>query len=76
MFIWSILYLKKLRIKSNKYKFIGYPKGIIGYYLHHLVEKKCLSQYILPFLKKKLFLKGVVRGKIELDEVQEPQIEI
>jgi hypothetical protein len=28
------------------------------------------------FFKKKLFLKGVVRGKIELDEVQEPQIEI
>jgi hypothetical protein len=43
MFIWSVLYLKKLKAKSNKYKFVGYQKTIIGYYLYHSVEKKSLS---------------------------------
>jgi hypothetical protein len=58
MFMWSILYLKRLKANSNKYKFMGY----IGYYLYHLIEKKYVSKYV-TFQKKELFLKGVVRGK-------------
>jgi hypothetical protein len=29
---------EKLKAKLDKYKFVGYPKEIIGYYLYHLVE--------------------------------------
>jgi hypothetical protein len=58
-FIWSILYLKRLKANSNKYKFMGY----IGYYLYHLIEKKIFVSKYATFQKKELFLKGVVRGK-------------
>jgi hypothetical protein len=35
--------------KSNKYKFVEYLKETIEYYLYHLIEKKYLSQNMLPF---------------------------
>jgi hypothetical protein len=40
---------ENIRVKSDKYKFMKYPKETIGYYLYHLVEKTCLSQNMLPF---------------------------
>jgi len=54
---------KKLVAKLDKYKFMRYLKEIIEYYLYHPVEKKCLFQNMLPFYRKKLFLKRAVRGK-------------
>jgi hypothetical protein len=36
----NLSYLKIWGDKSNKYKFIRYPKETIGYYLYHLVEEK------------------------------------
>ena len=40
---------EKMGAKSNKYKFVEYPKETIGYYLYHPVKKKYLSQNMLPF---------------------------
>jgi len=40
---------EKMGAKLNKYKFMEYPKETIGYYLYHPVEKKYLSQNMLPF---------------------------
>jgi hypothetical protein len=40
---------EKMGAKSNKYKFVEYPKETIGYYLYHPVEKKYLSKNMLPF---------------------------
>jgi hypothetical protein len=40
---------KELGVKSDKYKFVGYLKENIGYYLYHLVKQKFLSQNMLPF---------------------------
>jgi hypothetical protein len=31
---------KKLGVKSNKCKFVGYPKEFIGYYFYDHIEKK------------------------------------
>jgi hypothetical protein len=40
---------EKLGVKLDKYKFVGYPKETIGYYLYHPVEQKYLYQNILHF---------------------------
>jgi hypothetical protein len=40
---------ENIGVKSDKYKFMGYPKETIGYYLYHPIEKTCLSQNMLPF---------------------------
>jgi hypothetical protein len=61
---------EKIKAKLDKYKFVGYLKEIIGYYLYHLVEKKCLSKNMLYFFL--IFLEGKNKKKIELEKVQEP----
>jgi hypothetical protein len=40
---------ERLGVKLDKYKFVGYPKETIGYYLYHPVEQKCLYQNTLHF---------------------------
>jgi hypothetical protein len=40
---------EKLGDKSDKYKFMGYPKENIRYYLYHHIKQKCFSQNMLPF---------------------------
>lgn len=53
---------EKLWAKSDKYKFVGYLKEIIGYYLYHFFKQKCLSQICYLSIKKN-FLKWVIKGK-------------
>jgi hypothetical protein len=36
---------KKLEVKSNKCKFVGYPKESIGYYFYNHIEKKVFVLY-------------------------------
>ena len=40
---------ENIGVKSDIYKFMGYPKETIGYYLYYPVEKTCLSQNMLSF---------------------------
>jgi hypothetical protein len=40
---------EKLGDKSDKYKFVGYPKENIRYYLYRHIKQKCFSQNMLPF---------------------------
>jgi hypothetical protein len=40
---------EKLGVKSDKYKFVGYPKENIIYYLYCHIKQKCFSQNMLPF---------------------------
>lgn len=62
----------KLRTKSDKCKFVGYPKETIGYYFYHPIEKMCFSQ--ICYLYRKAFSFEKINGsQIELEKVQEPQ---
>ena len=55
--IWSCLaYVKnifwhKLSTRSNKYRFVGYPKKTNGYYFYHPTEQKVFVSRHATFLK-------------------------
>jgi hypothetical protein len=67
---------EKLWAKSNKYKFIGFLKKTIRYYLYHLVEQKCFISEHATFLEKKHVLERSSGKTIELEEVEEPYTDI
>ena len=60
----------KLRSRSDKYIFIGYPKETKEYYFYHADEWKVLVSNKAYFLEKKFFSEGISTSKVELDEVQ------
>ena len=59
----------KLKPKSEKCVFIGYPKKTVGYTFYHRSEGKKFVAKNGSFLEKEFLLKEVSGRKVELDEV-------
>ena len=62
----------KLKSKSEKCVFIGYPKEYVGYTFYHRSEGKIFIAENGSFLEKEFFSKEVSGRKVELDEVTVP----
>ena len=62
----------KLKLKSEKCVFIGYPKETIGYTFYHKSEGKIFVTENGSFLEKEFLSKEVSGRKVELDEVTVP----
>ena len=62
----------KLKPKSEKCVFIGYPKEIVGYTFYHRSEGKTFVAKNGSFLAKEFLSKVVCGRKVELDEVTVP----
>ena len=62
----------KLKPKSKKCVFIGYPKETIGYTFYHRSEGKTFVAKFGNFLEKEFLSKEVSGRKVELDEVTVP----
>ena len=65
-------HLDKLKPKSEKCIFIGYPKLTVGYTFYHRSEGKIFIAENGSFLEKEFLSKEVSRRKVELDEVTVP----
>jgi len=61
----------KLDSRSDKCRFIGYPKETMGYYFYHPSDHKVFVARGATFLEREFLLEGNYNGEIELDEVQE-----
>ena len=66
----------KLKPKSEKCVFIGYPKETVGYIFYHRSKGKIFVAKSGSFLEKKFLSKEVSGRKIELDEVIVPSPEL
>ena len=62
----------KLKPKSEKCVFIGYPKETVGYTFYHRSEDKIFVAKNGSFLEKEFLSKEVSGRKVELDEVVVP----
>ena len=62
----------KLKPKSEKCVFIGYPKETVGYTFYHRSEGKTIVAKNGSFLEKEFLSKEVSGRKVELDEVTIP----
>src|SRR3954470_8271304 len=62
----------KLKPKSEKYVFIGYPNETVGYTFYHRSEGKTFVAENGYFLEKEFLSKEVSGRKVELDEVTIP----
>ena len=62
----------KLKPKSEKCVFIGYPKETVGYTFYHRSEGKTFVAKNGSFLEKEFLSKEVSGRKVELDEVTIP----
>ena len=69
-------HLDKLKPKSEKCVFIGYPKENVGYTFYHRSEGKIFIAENGSFLKKEFLSKEVSGRKVELDEVIVPSLEL
>ena len=65
-------HLDKLKLKLEKYVFIGYPKETVGYTFYHRSEGKTFVAKNGSFLEKEFLSKEVSGRKVELDEVTVP----
>ena len=63
----------KLGPKSDKCKFVGYPKETKGYQFYNPSENKVFVARKAVFLERDFISKGNSGRKIDLDEVREPQ---
>ena len=70
------LQLDKLEPKLEKCVFIGYPKETVGYTFYHRFEGKIFVAKNGTFLEKEFLSKEVSGGKLELDEVIVPSLEL
>ena len=66
----------KLKLKSEKCVFIGYPKETVGYTFYPRSEGKIFVAKNGSFLEKEFLSKEVSRRKVELDEVIVPSPEL
>ena len=66
----------KLKPKSEKCVFIGYPKETIGYTFYHRSEGKIFVAKNGTFLEKGFLSKEVTGRIVELDEVNVPSPEL
>ena len=62
----------KLKPKSEKCVFIGYPEENVWYTFYHRSEGKIFVAEKGSFLEKEFLLKEVSERKVELDEVTVP----
>ena len=62
----------KLKPKSEKCVFIGYPKETVGYTFYHRSEDKTFIVENGSFQEKEFLSKEVSARKVELDEVTVP----
>ena len=62
----------KLKPKSEKCIFIGYPKENVGYTFYHRSEGKTFVAKFRNFLEKEFLSKEVSGRKVDLDEVTVP----
>ena len=62
----------KLKPKTEKCIFIGYPKENVGYTFYHRSKGKIFVAENGSFLKKEFLSKEVSGRKVELDEVTVP----
>ena len=65
----------KLGAKSERCLFMGYPKETRGYYFYNPLEQKVFVSRSATFLEKEFLLKESSGSKIELEEVEDPQME-
>ena len=65
----------KLKPKSEKCIFIGYPKENVGYTYYHRSEGKLFIAENGSFLEKEFLSKEISGRKVELDEVVEPLLQ-
>ncbi|VFQ73283.1 unnamed protein product [Cuscuta campestris] len=66
----------KLDSKSDRCKFVGYPKETKGYEFYHPTDNKIFVARHGTFLEKE-FLSAISSGrKVDLEEIREPQEEI
>ena len=81
-FVWGCdAYVKKfqpdkLKLKSEKCIFIGYPKETVGYTFYHRSEGKLFVAKNGSFLEKEFLSKEVSGRKVELDEVIVPSLKL
>ena len=66
----------KLKPKSEKCAFIGYPKETVGYTFYHISEGKTFVAKFGIFLEKEFLSKEVSGRKVELDEVIVPSLKL
>ena len=66
----------KLKPKSEKCVFIGYPKEIVGYTFYHRSGGKTFVAKNGSFLEKEFLLIELSGSKVELDEVIVPAPEL
>ena len=64
----------KLKPKSEKCVFIGYPKEIVGYTFYHRSDGNIFIAENGSFLEKEFLSKEVSGRKVELDEVTVPTL--
>ena len=69
-------HLDKLKPKSEKCVFVGYPKLTIGYTFYHRSEGKIFVAENGSFLEKKFLSKEVSGRNVELDKVIVPSSEL
>ena len=62
----------KLRARSDKCHFVGYPRETKGYYFYHPLKEKVFILRHAIFLENEILLGKDNGSKIELDEAQEP----
>jgi hypothetical protein len=66
----------KLKSKSEKCIFVGYPRETIGYTFYHLAKGKTFLANTRTFLEKEFLAKGVSWRKVELDEIVDPSLKL
>jgi hypothetical protein len=66
----------KLKSKSEKCIFVGYPRETLGYTFYHPAEGKTFVAKNGFFLEKEFLTKGVGERKVELGEIDEISLEI
>ena len=63
----------KLDARSEKYRFVGYPKESIGYYFYNPTQQKVFVGRHAIFLEKEFIQEGGSGRSVELEEVQNLQ---
>ena len=63
----------KLDARSEKYRFVGYPKESIGYYFYNSTEQKVFVGRHVIFLEKEFIQEGGSGKSVEFEEVQNLQ---
>ena len=60
----------KLDARSEKYRFVGYPKESIEYYFYNPTQQKVLIGRHAIFLEKEFIQEGGSERSVEVEEVQ------